>query len=216
VQVFVRGDHEVYCTPVGEGRINLALLGSKRAVSEMANSNYRAQIVGWIAEELGIEGVQFNEGQAIGPVTRLSRNSVWGRTFLVGDAAESFDPLGGMGMTHALYSGIAAGEALTGILLKQETMQAGAHRYVAERERIARTLRTFTSLTYRAFRNREGGILLSLLARGKSFAVLERTLQIVFRRARQTTFSKRISSNATPGPTPSISARLKGAWLRVV
>ncbi len=176
VHVFVKSDHEIYCTPVGGGRLNVAILGAKRVIGEMGDVAYRHRIARWLSEEFSFDGVQLGEGLAVGPLCRVSRNSVWGRTLLIGDAVESFDPLGGMGMTHALSSGIAAGEALTTTICHGEAWEEAAMAYQLRREQVARKLRGFTRLTYRALVKQEGALLLPLLSRRGRFSVVEDAL----------------------------------------
>ena len=176
VHIFVRSDHEIYCTPVSPNRLNVAVLGTKRAIGEMITSDLRGEVIKMLATELDFEAVEIGEAMAVGPLCRVSGKSYWKRCFFVGDAVEGFDPLGGMGMTHALYSGIAAAESSLKIINEEWEVDDAGREYQLHREQIARKLRGFTRLTYRALARRDGALLLPLISRGERFSIVESAL----------------------------------------
>jgi flavin-dependent dehydrogenase len=124
VEIFLHRDHEVYFTRVGEQVLNVSILGTKESVF----SYNRPGAIG------------------LGPLCgrRVQPNDL--PIFFSGDAIESLDPLGGMGMTHAILTGELAGEMAIKLYRQEDTQKRILEEYKTKREAIANKLRAFTSM----------------------------------------------------------------------
>jgi flavin-dependent dehydrogenase len=153
VHITVEDRYELYATPLPDGRLNLAVMAPWRGGVDLRGLFGTHAVRDRLFDSLGFEGVPTEDIRGRAPLGGVSR---WGAppgVLLVGDAAEEFDPIGGMGMSHALLSGelaahaILAGEASTAS--DQLTVQ---RRYEIDRSLMARPLRRFTGIAYRALR----------------------------------------------------------------
>jgi menaquinone-9 beta-reductase len=100
VTIFPLQDSELYSTPVGNNLINVAVLGTRKTMHEIVCNQEKMRQT--LSEFYGCELKVCRELLGAGPVSTLIRKS--DKIFLLGDAGETFDPIGGMGMTHALLS----------------------------------------------------------------------------------------------------------------
>ncbi len=72
--------------------------------------------------------------------------------FLIGDAVERFDPIGGMGMTHAFYSAALARHEIVGVIESGDPLMHSISRYEEARLPFANQMRAFTRFTYASMR----------------------------------------------------------------
>ena len=68
-------------------------------------------------EKSGFGGVPVGKPLQIGPVGSIRRSYLHDSVYLVGDAAESLDPIAGMGMTHGILTAECAVRALVSDLV---------------------------------------------------------------------------------------------------
>ena len=114
VDVRFRDGYELYITPVGGGRANVALLGSRemvRSLSGQGMAGFKAAVAG----ELGGGGgaVCFtDEPMAWGPFPARRGRFHRGRLVLTGDAAGFHDGISGEGISLALVSARECAEAV--------------------------------------------------------------------------------------------------------
>ena len=145
VQILVEDDCEYFCTPLVDGGLNVSVLGR---VHSPALRSHAERTFPRLFEQIGYSGV--SDGRALG-VSRVGdtlRPAVVGRVLLVGDACEQLDPIGGMGMTHAVVSSSCAASALRAILAEGENEVTALRGYAVERERRASLLRGFTEVIF--------------------------------------------------------------------
>ena len=88
----------------------------------------------------------------------------------LGDACENLDPIGGLGMTHALLSAQLAAQALIEILSCHADPEAALRCYQAARLKKARRLRLATQLAHLAVRHCGNPLLFQLLNNNKLLA----------------------------------------------
>jgi flavin-dependent dehydrogenase len=168
----LRRDSEIYCTPVSENRLNVSILGSKKAVAAFARPEQLPKLLAEIERTVGFRGVL-----AASPLGAVGLGGVRRRSFhqgavLVGDCCESMDPIGGMGMTHALISSHLASEALLRVIGAEQAEQNAFSAYQAQRKKVMRPLRGMTRLTAVMLRMTPNRQLLNFLSQSRLPALL--------------------------------------------
>lgn len=180
VHIMVEDTFELYGTPLHGNRLNLSLL-SKMNPGHSSN-NVRtlllnSQIQQPLFDAMGFEGQIDSEPLGRYPLGNANRTSPYPRIFLIGDAAEEFDPIGGMGMTHAIMSAQLMAEAILSSealqvsqagnnlsnTLATQRLALAQNAYNQARRKSSRNYRNFTALTYGILRgSRHCPLLLSL------------------------------------------------------
>jgi menaquinone-9 beta-reductase len=112
VGVYTEKNYEVYCTPVGDGSMNLNLLSNKSNLSTIRRSRSLEKLFINLLNHMEIDAVQTDEIIGSGPLGHKLNKSINGRLLFIGDSLQSLDPVGGMGMTHAILSAESAAEYL--------------------------------------------------------------------------------------------------------
>lgn len=146
VQVFVYSGGEVYLTPTGPGDCNLSLLGTPEFVAQWGREK---ELTRWVSTHRDVLSARLELESAplgAGPLNTSRRTAAWRGAFVVGDACETLDPIGGMGMTHAIISGRLAGDAVARALRIGESTAASAW-YQREHAAVVRAMRGFTRMT---------------------------------------------------------------------
>jgi flavin-dependent dehydrogenase len=131
---------EVYVTSLGDGRVNVSIVGTRTFVHANKCSKVLERM---LRERLGLHLVF--ESSGIGAAHFEARHaSTDPLLYLVGDSRESFDPICGMGMSHALATGIAAahfiGRSCEGSIATSRALAA----YHRCQERMARGIRLYS------------------------------------------------------------------------
>ncbi len=146
VSIIAESGFEIYVTPVGQERVSVACLGDRRAIQELVADMSQVTIRAALRRALGSKFELQNHPLAVGELGSIRRPSSFHGIFLAGDCCESFDPIGGMGMTHAILSGISCARSLAGVITDRETLRVASLNYESERERVARPLRGLTRI----------------------------------------------------------------------
>ena len=150
VTVILGESFQAFLTPISPTLMNVSALGSPNGV------NLRSLVEGDSFQHL-IEAVTTFRGEPAGSVLGKQslqngrRTPYFGRALLIGDAAEHLDPIGGMGMTHALLSAELAADSIEAVLAGECAASDALRRYALRRDRAARPLRGFTGVTHGAF-----------------------------------------------------------------
>lgn len=164
VCIFSEAGFEVYCTPVCETRLNISVLGGKKAMSALREPVRRSAVLQAACAKLGFEGQIVGALLAAGPLGRAQKQAYRGRVLLIGDSCQSLDPIGGLGMTHALMSAALAADALSAALQAEKLAAAQFAKYDKRRRSLARQLNGFTRLVSFALGSTLGLTLLQLAA----------------------------------------------------
>jgi flavin-dependent dehydrogenase len=164
VHMILKGSFEAVCTPTGPNRLNVTVLADKAHFAEILLDKTQAMLRSEINSKIGFSGELFDEPMSIGPLGRVNRIPNRGNTILIGDCCENLDPIGGMGMTHALLSSSIACEAFKRIFSNESSAQQAFAWYADQRERRVRPLRGFTRLTYMTLKQNGNGHLLKALS----------------------------------------------------
>ncbi|MCB0328656.1 MAG: NAD(P)/FAD-dependent oxidoreductase [Bdellovibrionales bacterium] len=131
-------------TPLSKTRINVSILLSKGSSSKLSKQDILQQAFRLVKKSgFEISTLIQTRGAAAIHSSRLALDNH--PAYIVGDAVERFDPIGGMGMTHGILS---ASLAVRHILLADDSPERGLARYYRERGRVARLLRVLTNMSY--------------------------------------------------------------------
>lgn len=145
VSIFLDKHFEVYCTPHGGSGLTICILSSA------PHLNLRKLIesklfLSQIFNRLGFLGERISPVLGKTQLGNTIYTPYFKNTYFVGDAVEQFDPLGGMGMTHALISGELAAKGIIKQYEHFSTPKEAQEWYAFHRENAARPFRRFTKL----------------------------------------------------------------------
>jgi flavin-dependent dehydrogenase len=139
-------DGEIYITPLGGQAINVSVVGELDFLQRHRDPRkLEASINDSIRCEVALEDTSLGAGHF-----GARHESLDPFLYLVGDAYESFDPLCGLGMTHALASGISAAEAISLVVRDLKDPTAVQSCYERAHEKVASRIRC-SSAAIRAF-----------------------------------------------------------------
>lgn len=139
-------DYQLVLTPLLDG-VNVCALLEKKEHLGARRDDLRHDMLSF-AEAHGFSSLQADEIRGVSFMNSSQAANVPQSVFFVGDSAEIFDPIGGMGMTHALFSGSIAAEAISSALEKRVHIQRAWRRYIRTRARWSSILRMKTGLSY--------------------------------------------------------------------
>lgn len=179
VPILRQRGYQVYFTAVANDRLNVAVTIDSpiHAAAVGPSDDFLRQLEQLAEATVGFRGRV--SGNVFGaPSFRQSAAEVYGdRLVLIGDAAETFDPIGGMGMSHAMLSSRLAADAILKSLSRQNDSATFLATYAAQRESAARLLRGFTWLTLQSVLKLGDTRIFSSIARGPLGAALIATAQ---------------------------------------
>ena len=144
VSIFHKDIGQFIITPLSETMLNVSVMLSSNSKPKPGPEDLRA-VIADILESQGFTG-RIEEAQYGAAAINSSRRTITKRDpYLIGDAIERIDPIGGMGMTHGLYTASLA----LGCLIKQlEQGKSMVLAYQRARLRGVVVLRLLTALSY--------------------------------------------------------------------
>jgi hypothetical protein len=148
VHIILGKDRQVCCTPTGLASMNLAILSKKGSRPNFSDPEFRQKLFAEVERRTGFRVLATDAGRGVGRLGTGRRKAYSGRIVLVGDAVEQLDPIGGMGMTHALLSSKLLSQRLDKVFRQECDIASAFCAYAEERERAVRPFRAFTSLSY--------------------------------------------------------------------
>ncbi len=135
VSIIAKRGGECYLTPLSEDSINVALLSTGKISEVWGSEAARELSIREMLRALSMQVSHISDPIGASALGRSICQPSMGRIFVTGDALRSFDPIGGMGMTHALGTGIVAAESLAAVLYSEispdnarECYREGVHR----------------------------------------------------------------------------------------
>jgi flavin-dependent dehydrogenase len=164
VVVILKDGFEINCTPVGRRHLNLAFLAEKERVLPLQDPAWRSELLEEAKRKCGFQGGPTGKPLQIGPVGTGRRPYSHRSIYLVGDAAQSLDPIAGMGMTHGILTAECAARHLLMDLSGQADRQEAAEAYQLAAKKLAGPYRGFTNLTASLLRSRARRVLVPCLA----------------------------------------------------
>ena len=146
VHAFLRDGFQVLCTPISDNTLNISVLITKNRVA------HTIETLQLEAQKLAASFFESWETSmpvlSCGAIGRVRRPPTFGRILLTGDSCEQFDPIGGMGMTHAILCATLAVPALLASIADPAEYKRSFAEYARVRELEVRPLRGFTRLSY--------------------------------------------------------------------
>ena len=164
VNVFLEGRVEIVCTPIDSRELNVTAFVDKDSIPQITQAAWLEHILAEIKERIGFVCSNHDEPMPINIVSRKRKRCTAQGVILVGDCCETLDPIGGMGMTHALQSAELAAAALIKIIRGKCSSEAALAEYERKRRAAIRPLRGFTRLTHLLLRRSRRTPMLSMLA----------------------------------------------------
>lgn len=155
IQILIKKGYEIYCTPLADGRLNVSLLTSADESLNIRKVLESKSLVSEVFDVCSYSGEQELPPEGRAPIGNVRRTCSNPYIYLVGDAKEEFDPIGGMGMSHALRSGILAAEAIIRSFSYDSATYRSVANIIAQAERSASSMRAFTKICYYTFRASE-------------------------------------------------------------
>ncbi len=176
VLVLLKDGFEVNCTPVSGTRLNISFLVEKAMVPKLQDPEVRERLLDEAKAKSFFRGDPIGKPLQVGPVGATRRPYFHGSVLLVGDAAESLDPIAGMGMTHGVLMAELAARSLVAHLRDGVSLEATLKDYARDAEQMTRPYRGFTHLTASLLRSRARGVLVPTLAFAKLPEVIRGSL----------------------------------------
>ncbi len=146
INIILKKGFEIYCTPLAQGRLNLSILAPANTPLNLREVLLSPEVIAEAFTENSFNGVLelIPEGRVnIGNVRRSTELS---SLILAGDAKEEFDPIGGMGMSHALCSGISAAKQAIRNLSATTQFNGSINSEEKELKQSASAMRLFTRI----------------------------------------------------------------------
>ncbi len=177
VLVLLKDGFEVNCTPVSDTRLNISFLAEKAAVPKLQDPAVRDLLLDEAKTKSFFRGHPIGKPLQVGPVGATRRPYFHGTVLLVGDAAESLDPIAGMGMTHGILMAELAARSLIAHLREEVPLDVTLADYARSAKRMTRPYRGFTHLTASLLRSPARGVLVPALAFAKLPDVIRGSLE---------------------------------------
>jgi flavin-dependent dehydrogenase len=144
VHILIGPSYELYATPLPGGRLNVAVITNASAPRNPRDLLLDHDVLRPLFDEIQFSGARDSEVLGRAGVGSFCPRQVPPGVFLVGDAREQFDPIGGMGMTHALMSA----ELAVRSIMEEERVPVAIRAFERNRGYASRRLRRFTFLTH--------------------------------------------------------------------
>lgn len=162
IQIFLQRDHEIYCTPVAPDCLNVAILGGEN-IAHLFKSFF-TNSTELLALQSGFVGLPVDSICGSANSYTYSKGTFPGM-YLIGDVRERFDPIGGMGMTYALATGLFAADALVAELRGKACSSTVQNEFEKRAEAEAAVGRNFSRAVYWLLKNRMRTALVPLVAK---------------------------------------------------
>jgi flavin-dependent dehydrogenase/polyisoprenoid-binding protein YceI len=133
-------------TPLSENEVNISILVLK-GQSNLKTQEYLNQAKA-ICEREGFKIQSTSKVLGASVIDKTKEQDLGNNCYFVGDAIEQFDPVGGMGMTHAIYSASLAANKIASVINREASAKLAKNDYSSKRNKAARILRLLTSLSY--------------------------------------------------------------------
>jgi len=177
ILVLLKDGFEIYCTPVSKTRLNVAFLTGKKNLPHLQELEVRDKLLREAMEKCFFEGELVDTPLVTGPLGTTKRTYRQGSVILLGDTAESYDPISGMGITHGILSAELAAKALISIKNNNISEEKALDEYAINCEKMGRLYRGFTRLTGGLLRSRLRNILIPVLVKTNLPHLIRKTLK---------------------------------------
>ena len=162
---------DLFCTPISTTLLNISMVGRGNAMRQLRRKE--TQVIDVASAHSNFRLTKIIESAGSSQVSSARRTHTFNGALLCGDCLETFDPVGGMGMTHAIISGQLAGESAAA-LVRGESQRIVFNRYFEQLESEARLMRGYTRLCYLGVSHSLSRIVLPLSVKSGLAATLAR------------------------------------------
>lgn len=138
---------EIYVTPLDSHTVNVAVLGTSKSDRNIRDVLLSRELYEWMRDTIGFDGLLSSKIYGRAGLNNSRRRSYIGRVLFAGDSVEQFDPLGGMGMSHAVLTGIAAGHTAKDIITNPDKLTSMMQAYDSKQKLIAKPIRRHTKIS---------------------------------------------------------------------
>lgn len=145
ISIIVKKDYEICCTPLADGFLNVAILTRTSKPLNLRSLYSSKSLLKEIFEECSFSGELALPPQGRSNIGNIRRCIDSESIILAGDVKEEFDPIGGMGMSHALSSGIEAAQLILKEFFATDDKQLSTYSTVDP----SSAMRNFTKISYR-------------------------------------------------------------------
>jgi flavin-dependent dehydrogenase len=138
---------QIIVTPLPGNCVNVSILMTKNSLGQsiLDQTKHLTEESQLFLEKLGFKDRVLIETRGAASIASHQPGSIPEGAYAIGDSAEVFDPIGGMGIAHAFGSATLASEA---ILNEGVAHTQNCKRYHYERKHLARRLQVVTALSY--------------------------------------------------------------------
>ncbi len=164
VVVLLKDGFEINCTPVSETKLNVTFLTSREKVKSLQDEGLQKRLLAEAAAKCQFLGAPVEVSLNVGPVNATRRPYYRDSVLLLGDTAETLDPIAGMGMTHGILMAEIAADSLLSVLRRGADINSSFAQYASRSEAMSRPFRGFTRLTASLFRSPARRLLIPALA----------------------------------------------------
>lgn len=145
VSILLERECEVFLTPTSERSLNVSILGPKEVIKKLMKKEKAEELAGKGCRAAGFTGEKTSL-LGSGPLGFFKREWRIENVLAAGDAQETFDPRGGMGMSHAVITGELAGRALAAVTRGEAGFDEARSWYIKRQKETAFRLRAATRL----------------------------------------------------------------------
>ena len=164
VLILLKDGFEIYCTPVSDTRLNVAVLARKNRVAYLQDEAVQQELLKEAAEKSAFQGDLVGKPLIVGPVGVTKRPYSHHSILLLGDTTESLDPIAGMGITHGVMMSEHAATALVAIFQNGVSEDEALKAYAANCKDMSRVYRGFTQITASLLRSPLRNVLIPFLS----------------------------------------------------
>jgi 2-polyprenyl-6-methoxyphenol hydroxylase-like FAD-dependent oxidoreductase len=149
VSIKQNNGYQIILTPLTENCTNICvLIDSEKAEPENMNKNELKKAAVNFSMQCGFSALDFEEIVGASSLASCKRQEIIKGAYFVGDAIEIFDPIGGMGMSHALFSASIASKSIARSIAEVSSGDKYWRKYLKQRNRWSVILRIKTRLAY--------------------------------------------------------------------
>lgn len=139
VHIFQQDEGQYIITPLVNDSINVSILLNRQKNSSLRKQDILSKVAQFTAS-IGFRATTISPPLGASAIHSTRLKTPCMPVYCIGDTVERFDPIGGMGMTHAVFSAALAARTIIS--------NNDAAVYYAHRSGGARTLRMLTGLSY--------------------------------------------------------------------
>lgn len=138
---------EYLITPLDKNNINVSILLNKN--SNSVDKSIIIERAKQIVNEKGFSISKVLETRGAPDIQSKKLKLKEQNIYFIGDALERFDPIGGMGMTHGLFSATVAAQSLIQVYNSEIDQKTAIKNFYKKREKGARVIRLLSSFSYK-------------------------------------------------------------------